>query len=131
MLFHRMKSNPFVSGAPVPLEATMTWQRSSAARLTLCLLMVVWTGHVWAQDKVLTPELILTIRQATDAQISPDGSRIVFQVSRPRAADEKPGASIPELWLVPTDGGEPARFTTSQEGERAAQWAPDGRTIAF
>jgi dipeptidyl aminopeptidase/acylaminoacyl peptidase len=93
--------------------------------------MFVWIGTVRAQDKVLTPELILTIRQVTDAQISPDGSRIVFQVARPRAADEKPGASISELWLVPAGGGDPARFTTSEEGERAAQWSPDGRTVAF
>jgi dipeptidyl aminopeptidase/acylaminoacyl peptidase len=112
------------------LEVTMTRTKTSAASLTLCILTLILTGHVWAQDKVLTPELILTIRQATDAQISPDGSRIVFQVARPRAADEKPGAAIPELWLVPA-GGEPTRFTTSEGGESSAQWSPDGRTIAF
>jgi dipeptidyl aminopeptidase/acylaminoacyl peptidase len=131
MLFRRMTSGPFISGSPVPLEITMTRRRTNSAFLMLCLLMVVCTGHVWAQDNVLTPELILTIRQATDAQISPDGSRIIFQVSRPRTADEKPGASISELWLVRADGGEPVRFTTSEEGERAAQWSPDGRAIAF
>ncbi len=131
MLFRRLKSGAFISGSPVPLKLTMTHRRMSAACLVLFLLMVVWTGHVWAQDKVLTPELILTIRQVADAQISPDGSRIVFQVIRPRTADEKLGASIPELWLVPAGGGEPVRFTTSEEGDRAAQWSPDGRTIAF
>jgi len=94
-------------------------------------LMIFWTGQVRAQDKVLTPELILTLRQVTDAQLSPDGSRIIFQVSRPRADDGKPGAPIPELWLIPTAGGEPSRFTTSLEGDRAAQWSPDGRKIAF
>ncbi len=131
MLFRRMTSGPFMFGAPVSLEVTMRRRRVHAALLMLCLLMVYWTGQVRAQDKVLTPELILTTRQVTDAQVSPDGSRIIFQVSRPRAADEKPGASIPELWLVPTAGGEPSRFTTSPEGDRAAQWSPDGRKIAF
>jgi len=111
-------------------EVTMTRTKTSAASLTLWFLTLILTGNVRAQDKVLTPELILTIRQATDAQISPDGSRIVFQVARPRAADEKLGAAIPELWLVPA-GGEPTRFTTSEAGESSAQWSPDGRTIAF
>ena len=105
MLFRRLISGAFTYDAPVPLDVTMTRRRTSLAYLTLCLLMVVSTGHVWAQQKVLTPELILTIRQVTDAQISPDGSRIVFQVMRPRAADEKPGGAIPELWLVPAGGG--------------------------
>ncbi len=86
---------------------------------------------VTAQDKVLTPEMILRIRQAADAQISPDGSRVMVQVSRPRTADEKLGSAVPELWLVPSSGGEPARFTTNDEGDRAARWSPDGRTIAF
>ena len=86
---------------------------------------------VAAQDKVLTPEMILRIRQAADAQISPDGSRVMVQVSRPRTADEKLGSAVPELWLVPSSGGEPARFTTNDEGDRAARWSPDGRTIAF
>jgi len=111
------------------LEVTMTRRTIRIASLMLCLL--AWAGHVRAQEKVLTPELILTIRDLNDAQISPDGSRIVFQISRTRTAEEKPGASIPELWLVPAGGGEPVRFTTSEEGERAARWSPDGRTIAF
>ena len=110
----------------------MNHPKSRFAVLAIWLFVYVWALPAAAQDKVLTPELILTIRQATDAQILPDGSRIVVQMPRPRAADEKPGAaSFPELWLVPSAGGEPVRFTTNEEGDRAAQWSPDGRTIAF
>jgi dipeptidyl aminopeptidase/acylaminoacyl peptidase len=90
-----------------------------------------WAMPAMAQEKVLTPELILGIRQAADAQISPDGSRVMVQVSRPRTVDEKVGSAVPELWLVPSTGGEPVRFTSNDEGDRAARWSPDGRAIAF
>jgi hypothetical protein len=49
------------------LEVTRTRRKTSAASLTQCILTLILTGHVWAQDKVLTHELILIIRQATDA----------------------------------------------------------------
>jgi dipeptidyl aminopeptidase/acylaminoacyl peptidase len=91
------------------------------------LLALVLAAAAAAQEKVLTPDLILTIRQVTDAQIAPDGSRVIVQVSRPRTADERPGGAIPELWIVPAAGGDPVRFTTNEEGDRAPQWSPDGR----
>jgi dipeptidyl aminopeptidase/acylaminoacyl peptidase len=84
-----------------------------------------------AQEKVLTPELILTIRNISDAQVSPDGANIVFQVSRARRDDEKPGAAISELWMMSARGGEPARFTYNDKSDRAPQWSPDGKWVAF
>jgi dipeptidyl aminopeptidase/acylaminoacyl peptidase len=89
-------------------------------------------GVAWAQQpRVLTPDVILGLRQVADAQLSPDGSRVVLQVTRPRTADERPGGAIPELWMAPWNGGEPFRFAASENGDRAPQWSPDGRTIAF
>jgi dipeptidyl aminopeptidase/acylaminoacyl peptidase len=84
-----------------------------------------------AQQKVLTPELILTLKNVADAQVSPDGANIIFQVSRPRGNDEKPGSAISELWMVPSRGGEPVRFTYNEKSDRAPQWSPDGKHIAF
>jgi dipeptidyl aminopeptidase/acylaminoacyl peptidase len=95
------------------------------------LLALVLAAAAAAQEEVLTPDLILTIRQVTDVQIAPDGSRVIVQVSRPRTADERPGGAIPELWILPTSGGDPTRFTTNEDGDRSPQWSPDGRSIAF
>ena len=65
---------------------------SRVFRPALLLVIAVLVSQLAvAQEKVLTPELILTIRNITDAQVSPDGASIIFQVSRPRRDDEKPG----------------------------------------
>jgi dipeptidyl aminopeptidase/acylaminoacyl peptidase len=95
------------------------------------VLALILAASVAAQDSVLTPDLILTIRQVTDAQIAPDGSRVALQVSRPRTVDERPGGAIAEIWIVPATGGDPVRFTANDEGDRAPQWSPDGRSLAF
>ena len=100
-------------------------------RVSVVVLVLLWALPAAAQTRVLTPDVILTVRQAADVQISPDGSRVLMQVSRPRTADERPGGAISELWMVPAAGGEPVRFTTNDEGDRAPQWSPDGQTVAF
>jgi dipeptidyl aminopeptidase/acylaminoacyl peptidase len=115
----------------IQVEVAMKRATTRVAVLILCLLVQVWTVTAAAQDNVLTPERILSIRQATDAQISPDGSRVMVQVTRSRTAEEKLGGAIQELWLVPAAGGELVRFTTNDEGDRSARWSPDGRTVAF
>ena len=84
-----------------------------------------------AQEKVLTPELILSIRFITDVQLSPDGRQIAFQVTRARRDDEGPGSALSEIWIMPSSGGEPRRFTYNDKSDRAPQWSPDGRWIAF
>ena len=84
-----------------------------------------------AQDKVLTPELILSLRSVSDAQLSPDGDRIIYQLSRPRRDDEKPGAAIAELWMVSAKGGDAVRFTYNDKSDRGARWSADGKQIAF
>ncbi|MBI4546687.1 MAG: S9 family peptidase [Ignavibacteriae bacterium] len=87
--------------------------------------------RVYSQEKVLTPELILTIRTITEVQLSPDGNTIIFQAARSRREDEKPGASISELWRISVAGGEPVRFTYNEKSDKSPQWHPDGKLIAF
>ena len=106
-------------------------QQSRTKLMWLTVVVLLVTLPVGAQEKGLTPDLIMTLRTVTDVQLSPDGSRIVYQLSRARSAQEKPGPAVPELWTVPARGGEPARFTAGPDGDRSAQWSPDGKTIAF
>lgn len=84
-----------------------------------------------APAQVLTPELILSIQNISDVQISPDGSRIAFQVSRARKEGSKPGGALQEIWIVPAAGGAPFRFTQNERNDRSPQWSPDGKWLAF
>lgn len=53
---------------------------------------------------------------------SPDGTRIAFL----RAND-----GPPQLWSLPSDGGEPEPLTSLPLGAGAPVWSPDGTRIAF
>jgi len=67
--------------------------------------------------------------RVSDPQISPDGSRIAFTVTR---FDIEANRSNSDLWIVPTDGSAPPRpLTTDPKGDSSARWSPDGSTLAF
>lgn len=97
-------------------------------RISLSAVVIALAASLAAQQtKVVTPDLILSIAQAVDAQISPDGQSVVYQVSRPRRADEAPGGARNELWIW--KAGQSRRLT--QAADRVARWSPSGQQIAF
>lgn len=98
------------------------------ATLVLSLLVAASSN---AQQNVVTPDIVLSIRTIGDVQLSPDGKVIAFQVSRTRSETEKPGGPIGELWTMPASGGEPTRFTYNDKTDRMPRWSPDGRWLAF
>ncbi|MEK6572496.1 MAG: hypothetical protein AABZ61_14070, partial [Bacteroidota bacterium] len=63
--------------------------------LLVIILAVCFIGY--AQEKLITPEMIVNIKGISEVQISPEGKNIVFQSSRQRKDDEKPGAQWSEL----------------------------------
>jgi dipeptidyl aminopeptidase/acylaminoacyl peptidase len=99
--------------------------------LRYVIVLLIACDIAVAQQKVLTPEIIVSIRTITDAQLSPDGKTVAFQVGRPRTEDEKPGSAVGEIWTMPTRGGEPVRFTFNEKSDRSPRWSPDGKWIAF
>ncbi|WP_047979826.1 S9 family peptidase [Ornithinibacillus contaminans] len=55
-------------------------------------------------------------------RFSPDGSTIVFQSNR---------SGVPQLWILPTDGGEAKQLTTFKYGAVNPFWSKDGKFIIF
>ncbi len=81
-----------------------------------------------ATPRKINAQDLLTMRFVSQPQLSPDGTLVAF-VSR--WIDPKKNRYFSNLWLVPTDGVEPRRFTVGDYGDTSPRWSPDGRRIAF
>src|SRR5271157_1078872 len=69
---------------------------------------------------------------------SPDGRWLAFVTERegePTAMDQKEqkkhGKGKPQIWLIPTNGGEALQLTFMQHGASNPIWSPDSKQIVF
>lgn len=97
--------------------------RASTALAVACLAALLATGPALAQS----PPAPGTVRALTQPQddypdVSPDGTRIVFQSNR---------SGTWQLWLMNRDGTGLRRLTTEGANDRTPAWSPDGTKIVF
>ncbi len=59
----------------------------------------------------------------TEPRFSPDGALVAFLRAQPQAA--------PQLWVLPTGGGEAVQITDRKLGVSDFRWSPDGKRLAF
>jgi dipeptidyl aminopeptidase/acylaminoacyl peptidase len=77
----------------------------------------------------MRPEDVYDLTGVADPRISPDGSRVAYQVwSVDKDKNEYRGA----VWVAQLDGsGEPWQFTLGERRDGMPRWSPDGRWLAF
>jgi dipeptidyl aminopeptidase/acylaminoacyl peptidase len=65
----------------------------------------------------------------TDPHWSPDGKRIAFVSNR--TGKEYEDNENSDVWLLPSDGGTPQRFSDHDFEDNQPRWSPDGTRIVF
>ena len=110
-------------------------RRVSARWLISCCAALLLTSYAQTQSgpkHALTPEDVVNIRGASDANISPDGKRIVFVVTELADPNTPEKSADDNIWIVPTDGSQTAHpFAATAKSENFPRWSSDGRWLAF
>ena len=87
------------------------------------------TSQMTAQDKSgLSPETLLSLGRLSDAQLSPDGSTILYGVAHISIEDNK---SVRSLYECGADGSNPRRLTRYAKSASCARWSRDGKSVYF
>ena len=93
--------------------------------LSLVLLSVVSAS---AQTKrAMTPDDVVALNRASDAQIAMDSRRVAFVVT---SWDRENDRYNSDIWMV-NDARETVRLTSNPKRDDHPRWAPDLRRIAF
>ncbi len=88
------------------------------------LILAFATFAMADDDKLLAVADLLEFEQVSDAQISPDGSQIIYTR---QWVDQQADSWASALWIMDADG---SRHRFLQEGSNA-RWSPDGDRILF
>ena len=99
------------------------------ARLIVSLTLAVALLPLGAAERrVPTIDDLLNLKSIGGAQISPDGSRVVYTQTE---ADFGQDAFVTQLWMADVKSGQATQLTRGQKSSTAPQWSPDGAWIAF
>jgi len=79
-------------------------------------------------NRLITAEDLLKFKWVRAVALSPGESKIAYTLEW---IDENKQKYWSNLWVVPTSGGAPRRFTTGKVKDRQPVWSPDGKFIAF
>jgi dipeptidyl aminopeptidase/acylaminoacyl peptidase len=73
-------------------------------------------------------EDVFRVASVSSPAVSPDGRLVAYVVST-RAVEGNESRS--DVWMVPTDGGDPRRMTWAEASASSPAFSPDGRALTF
>ena len=101
----------------------MRWTQAAVAALTAPVLAL---GAQQKRAFALADWYKLSTLSAP--AVSPDGGRVAFTV---QTVNEKDDKYHREVWVIPTAGGDPVRFTSPSTESSNPRWSADGKYLLF
>jgi dipeptidyl aminopeptidase/acylaminoacyl peptidase len=83
---------------------------------------------VLAAPKPWTLDAIMDLKSVSDPQITADGARVAYVISR---RDTVRNAYSSEIWVVPATGGAAQRIANAHFSDSHPRWSEDGRSLGF
>ena len=80
------------------------------------------------EKRLITAEDLYKFELISGLDLSPDGKHVVYAQQR---VDPKTEKKFSNLWIVPSESGEPRQFTYGDQSDSNPKWSPDGSHIAF
>lgn len=89
---------------------------------------VIGKSNVKVENGLMTPEILYSFGRIGSVEVSPDKSKILYQVTY---VDIKQNKTNPELFVMNTDGSDKKQLTVTNARESNPQWISGGEKIAF
>lgn len=102
----------------------------------LMLALAAWfSGAIAAQEKPAAPakrnieiDDMFRLKNVGSPQVSPDGKWVAYTVSSTNLREER---GETQVWMAPTDGGEPLPMTAKGSSASSPRFSPDGKYLSF
>jgi dipeptidyl aminopeptidase/acylaminoacyl peptidase len=115
-----------------PKTQTVTITFVTILVLTVPLILAAQLKHPIAAIDMLTLREVRVSWDGGEVAIAPDGSQVAFEVIEPADPNQPSKPRGANIWVVPTDGHEPARPIPPLQGNNThPRWSPDGQSLAF
>ena len=96
------------------------------------LIAVVSPAYQFAfGQSVLTAEELLSLERYTIRQLSPDGTELIYSISTPRTANEKPGGAHTKYFRMNLINKESVPLFEEGMKGSSPRYSPDGSHIAI
>src|ERR1035437_7796937 len=80
------------------------------------------------KNGLMTPEVLWSFGRVAGAQVSPDGTKVLYSVSYYSISENKGNS---EVFVMKADGSDKKQITKTSTREAAAKWLKDNKTIVF